>query len=78
MSYSIAQNIFFSISVLNRPGVEHNLSVVRKRPLINAFFVSDEWHEWRFRNLPMFVGFFVHCCVQTAIRVSLDKAIEEW
>ncbi len=67
MSYSIGLNSFFSISVPNGSGVEYNHSVLRKRPLINPFFVSDEWHEWKFSNLPVFVGFFVHCCVQTAV-----------
>ncbi len=26
-------------------------------PLINPCFVADEWQEWKFRYLPVFVGF---------------------
>ncbi len=43
-----------SISVFSKSGVEHNLSALRKRPLINPCSVSDEWQEW---YLPVFVGF---------------------
>ncbi len=46
-----------SISVFSRSGVEHNLSALRKRPLINPCFVADEWQEWKFRYVPVSVGF---------------------
>ncbi len=46
-----------SSSVFSRSGVEHNLSALRKRPLINLCFVADECQEWKFKYLPVFVGF---------------------
>ncbi len=35
-----------SISVFSWSGVEHNLSALRKRPLINPCFIANEWQEW--------------------------------
>ncbi len=46
-----------SISVFSRPDVEHNLSALKKRPLINLCFVADDWQEWKSRYLPVFVDF---------------------
>ncbi len=54
--FNRSENIL-SISVFSRSGVEHNLSALRKRPLINPCFVADEWQEWKLRYLPVFVGF---------------------
>ncbi len=50
-NYSIALNRSFPFQFLI------GLSALRKRPLINPRFVADEWQEWKFRYLPVFVGF---------------------
>ncbi len=45
-------------------GVEHNLYALRKRPLTNPCFVADEWQEWKFKYLHVFVD-FLHTVVSS-------------
>ncbi len=62
-----------SISVFRRPGVEHNLSALRKGPLIYPCFVADKLQEWKFRYLPVFVDFLYNFSALRAVWISLDQ-----
>ncbi len=46
---------WFLIQILTRS--MNFFDELRKTPLINPCFVTDEWQEWKFRYLPVFVGF---------------------
>ncbi len=70
MNDEIALNRFSSFQVF---GVEHNLCALRKRPLINPCFISDECQKWKFEYLPAFVGFqYAVVLLVPFIRRSLD------